>query len=103
MKGFSLQVNGECLSGAIDHGITNVLVTNKEGRFRVDFSSLDITGMLSYTWYASDLQIGDCLKVCFEDIPHGSEVSAFRDYNDAEALKKESLKFYRKLKGHVNK
>ena len=27
MKGFTLQINGECISGSIQDGITNVLVT----------------------------------------------------------------------------
>ena len=98
MKGFTLQVNGECISGSIEDGITGVLVTYKEGLFRVCFSSLDKSGMLSYTWYASDLKIGDCLKICFEDITRCSEARQIRDYNNREALNKESLETYRQLK-----
>ena len=99
MKGFTLQVDGECISGAIGHGITGVLVTYKEGRFRVHFSSMDQSGMLSYTWYASDLKIGDSLKIYHEEITRCSKVREFIDFNKTEEQSdKESLAIYRKLK-----
>ena len=99
MKGFTLKINGECISGSIEDGITSVLVTYKDGLFRVFFSSLDKSGMLAYTWYASELKIGDCIRVCFEDITRLSEAREIRNYNKMlEQSQKETLETYRTLK-----
>jgi hypothetical protein len=99
MQGFTLRVNNKCISGAIDEGITGVIVTNKEGRYHVCFSSLDKSGMLSYTWYAADMEEGDCLNICFEDIISVSEAQETRDYNKSrKEFQKESLELYWKLK-----
>jgi len=81
MKGFTLQMNGECISGAIENGITSIIITCKEGQCHVHFGSMDNSGMLAYTWYSSDMEIGDGLNICFEDIIHISEVREIRDYN----------------------
>ena len=102
MKGFTLQINGECISGSIQDGITNVLVTYKDGLFRVFFSSLDNSGMLAYTWYASNLKIGDCISVCFEEITRLSEAREIIDYNKTlEQSHKETLETYRSLKAEL--
>ncbi|MDR0604401.1 MAG: hypothetical protein LBG80_08890 [Bacteroidales bacterium] len=99
MKGFTLCVNEELIYGAIDEGITSVIVTCKEGQFHVYLGSLDKSGMLSYTWYAADMRTGDCLNICYEDITSVSEARETRDYNKSqEEPLKESLELYRKLK-----
>jgi coenzyme F420-reducing hydrogenase delta subunit len=99
MKGFTLRVNKECISGAINEGITGIIVTYKEGQCHVNFSSMDKSGMLSYTWYAADLEQGDCLSICFENISSVSQAKGARDYNKSqEEIQKESLELYRKLK-----
>jgi hypothetical protein len=98
MKGFTLYINEKHVSGAIDEGITSILITCKENRCHVNFGSLDKSGLLSYTWYASDMETGDCLNICFEDIMNVSEVQEMRDYNKSFDAQKESLEFYRKLK-----
>ena len=104
MKGFKLQMNGECISGAIDNGITSILVSNKEGKYRVVFSSMDNTGMFSYTWYSSGMEIGDHLSISFEDIIHVSEVKETRDYNiTLEESQKRDLETYYKLKAELIK
>jgi hypothetical protein len=99
MKGFTLRVNKECISGAINEGITGVIVTYKEGRYHVSFSSMDKSGMLSYTWYAADMEEGDCLSICCEDVTSVSKAPKIRDCNKSqEEAQKESLELYRKLK-----
>jgi hypothetical protein len=99
MKGFTLRVNDECISGAIDEGITGIIVTYREGRCHANFGSMDKSGMLSYTWYTADMEKGDCLNICFEDIITVSEARETRDYNKSqEEREKESVELYRKLK-----
>jgi hypothetical protein len=68
MTGFILQVDNKYISGAIKDGITSILLTLKEDRFRLYFGSLDKSGMLSYIWYATDSKIGDRLKISFTNI-----------------------------------
>ena len=102
MKGFTLQMNGECISGAIENGITSVTVTCKEGHCHVYFGSLDNSGMFAYTWYTSDMETGDCLNICFEDIVNTPKAIETRDYNRTpEESQKEDLETYRKLKAEL--
>jgi hypothetical protein len=94
MKGFILRVNGECMSGAIAEGITSIILTYKENKCRVHFGSMDKSGMLSYTWYAADMETGDCLNILFTDNIHVSEAKEIRDYNQPQ----DNLELYLKLK-----
>jgi hypothetical protein len=104
MRGFTLRVNEEYISGAINEGITGIIVTYRENQCRVNFSSLDKSGMLSYTWYAANIEDGDCLNICFEDIISVSEAKETKDYNKSqEESMKESLELYRKLKKELIK
>jgi hypothetical protein len=96
MKGFVLKINGKHIAGAIDEGITGVLLTCKNDVCHVDFGSMDKTGMIAYTWYSADLKMDDCLTVCFEDIGATSEPQNIRDYNNLSM--EESLIWYRQLK-----
>jgi hypothetical protein len=99
MKGFTLRVNNECISGAIDEGITGIIVTYSENQCRMYFSSLGKSGMLSYTWYAANMEDGDCLNICFEDITSVSEAKETRGYNKSQKESmKESLELYWKLR-----
>jgi hypothetical protein len=99
MKGFILQINGERISGAIDEGITSIIMTCKEDQCHVSFGSLDKSGTLSYTWYASDMETGDCLNIFFTDNINISEAKETRDYNKSlEESRKESLELYLKLR-----
>ena len=99
MKGFKLQVNEKFISGATDEGITSIIITCKENLCHVNFGSLDKTGMYSYTWYASDLRLNDCLNISFEDIVALSEITETRDYNKSlEESQKEDLEIYLKLR-----
>jgi hypothetical protein len=92
-------MNGKCISGAIENGITNIIVTYKKDQCHVYFGSMDNSGLLAYTWYTSDIEIGDSLNICFEDIIHISEAREIRNYNRTlEKSQKEDLETYRKLK-----
>jgi hypothetical protein len=100
MKGFTLRINKECISGAINESITSINVTlGKKDQCDVSFGSMDKSGMLSYTWYAADIKEGDCLNISFEDIVSVSEAKETRDYNKSQKeTKKGSLELYRRLK-----
>jgi hypothetical protein len=99
MKGFILHVDGEYISGAIDEGITGIIVAYREDQCHVYFNSLDKSGMRAYTWYAATMKEGDCLNICFEDITSVSEAKEIRDYNKSpKESMQESLELYRKLK-----
>jgi hypothetical protein len=95
MRGFILQVNEECISGAIDEGLTSIIITCKENRCRLCFSSLDKSGMLSYTWYATDMKTGDGLNIFYMDNIRASEAKEIRDYNKSL---EDSLDLYMRLR-----
>ena len=96
-RGFILQNGDEIVSGAIDEGITSIILTNKDGVFRLHFGSMDKTGMHSYTWYASDLELGDTLQICYTDVINISEPQEIMDYNSLDHDKLE-LDYYHRLK-----
>lgn len=97
MTGFKLQIDNKYISGAIEEGITSILLTLKEDQFRLHFGSLDKSGMLSYIWYAADLNIGDCLKISFTDIISTSKPQKVVNYNLLDGDKLE-LDYYHRLK-----
>ena len=103
MKGFRLYINDECISGAIESGITSILITNKVGSSDVHFCSLDNTGMHAYTWYASDLKIGDAMTICFEDLVQVSNPKETRDYyyRSQEEIQADEIKEYERLKAEL--
>jgi hypothetical protein len=60
------------------------------------------SGMFSYTWYASDLEKGDCLNIRFEDIANVSEAKETRDFNiSSEDSARRDLETYRRLKAEL--
>ena len=97
MNSYTLQKDDNIISGAIKEGITSILLTNKDGVFRLHFGSLDKTGMHAYTWYASDLKIGDIFQICYTDVTNISEPQEFLDYNSSDHDKLE-LDHYHRLK-----
>lgn len=99
MKGLKLQINKKQVCGAIENGITGVLVTCKEDKYRVFFSSLGNEGNTSYTWYASDLEMNDTMDICLEDITEVPIPIETRNYNKPEEERlKEDLEIYHRLK-----
>lgn len=97
MIGFILQIDNKIISGAIEEGSTSILLTFKEGLFRLHFGSMDKSGMISYRWYAADLKIGDHLKISFTHISNPSEVQEVVNYNLLDG-DKVSLDYYYRLK-----
>lgn len=97
MKGFTLKKGGNIISGAIEEGITSIILSNKDGVFRLHFGSLDKTGMQACTWYASDLELGDTLQICYTDVVNTSEPQEVLDYNSLDHDKVE-LDYYYRLK-----
>ncbi len=97
MTGFILQIDNKIISGTIEEGITSILLTFKEGLFRLHFGSMDKFGMISYRWYATDLKIGDHLRISFTDISSPSEALEIVNYNllDGDKI---SLDHYHRLK-----
>jgi hypothetical protein len=96
MKGFVLKINGKHIAGAIEDGITSLLLTYKNGDCHLNFGSLDKTGMIATTWYSADLKMDDGLTVSFEEIITTSEPQSIRDYNHPST--EDSLAWYRQLK-----
>jgi hypothetical protein len=97
MTGFILQVDNKYISGAIKEGITSILLTLKEDRFKLYFGSLDKSGMHSYIWYATDLKIGDRLKISFTNIISLSKPQEVVNYNSLDEDKLD-LDYYHRLK-----
>lgn len=97
MTGFILQVDNKYISGAIKEGITSILLTLKEDRFKLHFGSLDKSGMHSYIWYATDSKIGDRLKISFTNIISLSKPQEVVNYNSLDEDKLD-LDYYHRLK-----
>jgi coenzyme F420-reducing hydrogenase delta subunit len=100
MRGFVLRINEKCISGAIEEGITSVIVTWKENRCHIHFGSMSKNGMVSYIWYVSDMKISDCFNVDFKEINDVSEAEGIRNYNKLQDVneQKNDLELYFKLK-----
>ena len=99
MKGFTLQIKEQKISGALREGITSITIThNEDGSCRINFGSLDEQGMSSYTWHSSDLHLNDCLSIIFENINSVSEIQETLDYSDSQQTNKIALDTYYKLK-----
>jgi hypothetical protein len=96
MKGFVLKINKENIVGAIDEGITSIILTCNNDSCRVHFGSLDKSGMISHTWYTGNLQTDNCLTVYLEEITTVSEAKEIRDYNKSSI--EDSMILYRQLK-----
>ena len=97
MTGFILQVDNKYISSAIKEGITSILLTLKEDRFRLYFGSLDKSGMHSYIWYVTDSKIGDRLKISFTNIISLSKPQEVVNYNSLDEDKLD-LDYYHRLK-----
>ena len=97
MTGFILQIDNKIISGTIEEGITSILLTFKEDRFRLHFGSLDKSGMISDVWYATDLEIGDHLIINFTNVDSPSKAQEVVNYNllDEDKL---NLDYYHRLK-----
>lgn len=95
MKGFTLRKDNNIISGTIKEGITSIILTNKDGMFRLTFGSMDKTGMHSYTWYASDLKLVGTLQICYTDVINISEPQEVTDYNSMDHDKIELYSYYR--------
>lgn len=100
MRGFTLQINGKSISAeAIEGGCVGIILTNKEGPFRICFSGID-NEMISYTWYASELTLGDRFCISYRNNVQPSVAMTVHDYkqlSEEEVLKRE-LELYWQLK-----
>lgn len=100
MKGFRLRINGKNISAEVrENGYIGITLTNKEGPFRICFGGID-KDMKSFTYYASDLTLGDKLNIFFENNIQFSEPIEKEDVrllSENDILKRE-LELYWKLK-----
>lgn len=98
MKGFKLSLNEKRLSGAIKEGITSVLITFNDGKFNLNFSSLNQANQ-SYIWHKTDLKIGDLIDISFEENVDVSEAQEIIDHNiSKDESDKRTLDSYHKLR-----
>lgn len=97
MKGFVLNIGEKTVCGAIDNGITSVLISNKEGPFRLYFGSMDNKN-ISYIWYVADLQLGDSFAITYEEVEHTSEPQRIGDGRNTPEDDLRLLESYHKLK-----
>lgn len=104
MKGFLLQINKEKISAeSIKKGCINILLTNKEGVFKINFGGMD-ENMYSYTWYSSELTLGDEICISYKENVQTSNPIAkvnFAQLTKEEVLQRE-LETYWKLKAELN-
>lgn len=83
MKGYQvLNNNSQKITGGISEGSSMVLITFRDGQFRVLFNSMNKTGMISCTWYARDLTMGDKIKIKYQEIIEDINPAQVVDYNN---------------------
>ena len=78
-------------------------LTNKEGVFKINFGGMD-ENMYSYTWYSSELTLGDEICISYKENVQTSNPIAkvnFAQLTKEEILQRE-LETYWKLKAELN-
>jgi hypothetical protein len=103
MRGFELTINGEKIEGAIGEGITSIVLSCKDNQYNINFGSMDNTGMLTYTWFSSDLKQGSKLKIVSKEVSVTLNPIDIRDYNNKEQMDKLELESYFKLRDELIK
>ena len=103
MKGFELDINGENVKGAISEGITSIILTCKDDQYNINFSSLDNTGMLAYTWLFSELEQGSKLKISISEISETLEPTSVTDYANKDQIDKLELESYYRMRDDLIK
>ena len=98
MKGFELNINDNIISGGIENGLTGIVISCRENKCQLDFSSLDHTGMISSIWYSSILKLGDKIMIKAVEINHASAPAEIRDYKDKELMNKIDLDSYYRMR-----
>ena len=97
MKGFKLNMSDKAISGAVKRGFTSVMISNKDGFYKLDFGSVDDEGNF-YTWYNINLQYGDSFNIYYDEISEVSSTNNIRNISNAEEENELAIKLYHKLK-----
>lgn len=101
MKGFILKAADKVISGGLNSGITDVLISNKEFYYRLNFGGMDDANV-SYTWYSEEVQPGDIFTLRYEEISETSPAIKVRDccqdYVSTNEDDREALEQYYRLK-----
>lgn len=83
MKGYQTLINNsQRITGGISKGSTMVLITFKDGQFRILFNSMDDTGKISHIWYTGNLTVGDEIKIKYQEITKAINPVQVVDYNN---------------------
>ncbi|MDR1756412.1 MAG: hypothetical protein LBR65_05560 [Culturomica sp.] len=96
MNGFILDTGDKKWYGASRSGITDILLSNKEGPYRLYFGCMERNG-IPYTWYSADLEPGDRFTIIYDNIEQVSpavRVNLENTPEDDQLL----LESYKKLK-----
>lgn len=101
MKGFELYLENHKVVGAIEAGVTTITISLKENNCHVAFGSMDGSGMMAYTWYMSDLTLGDKLSIFFKQIETISDPFRVIDYQDSALLEQMEVETYYKLQNEL--
>ena len=100
MKGFVLNTGNRTISGGLENGIAGVLITNKEGLYRLNFGGMDNDGV-SYTWYTANLEPGDSFTLCYDEIVDVSPAKKSLNNINTDEDDKRALESYYKLKAEL--
>lgn len=101
MRGFELSIKGKKIEGAINEGITIIVLTCRDDQYSIHFSSMDNTGMMAYTWFSSDLEQGTQLTIAAKEVANTLVPVDFVDYNNREQLDKLQLESYFRLRDEL--
>ena len=73
MKGFILNFNDYTIYGGADSGIANVLISNKEFHYCLNFGGMNADNV-AYTWCRKHLRQGDKILISYEEFDANSPI-----------------------------
>jgi len=97
MKGIILNTGNETIYGSLNNGIFGVLISNKDGIYKLNFGGQD-DDVTIYTWYKADLKLGDSFSLCYDEIVDVSSVIKIQKDKYVAEIDKLALDSYHKLK-----
>lgn len=101
MKGFELEYNNQKIAAGINDGVTTIFISKAENDIRLTFGGLDNDINQHVTWFESQLNYNDKVRIKAVEINQVAEVIKSKPNEDRS--EKSKLAEYRSLKRYLEK
>lgn len=101
MKGFELEYNNQKIAAGINDGVTTIFISKAENDIRLTFGGLDNDINQHVTWFESQLNYNDKVRIKAVEINQVAEVIKSKPNEDRSD--KSKLAEYRSLKRYLEK